>query len=183
VPLIGDRFDRQWKSRARVTLLVYKSDTSQRVCSVKNMFDAATAAEIRTRVAQLGPRDERQWGRMDLPQTLAHCSAGFGLATGEIRPPRVLIGRILGWAIKPMAPGNDAPMRPDSPTVEELIVRDKRDFETERKRLSAAIDQFVAGGPALCTTHPHPFFGRLTPAQWAIQMYKHLDHHLRQFGG
>lgn len=40
----------------------------------------------------------------------------------------------------------------------------------------------AAGGPRACTTHPHPFFGPLTPNEWAVQQYKHLDHHLRQFG-
>jgi transposase InsO family protein len=44
------------------------------------------------------------------------------------------------------------------------------------------IDRFVAAGPKSCTTHPHSFFGPLTPEEWAILMYKHLDHHLRQFG-
>jgi LPS sulfotransferase NodH len=44
------------------------------------------------------------------------------------------------------------------------------------------IDRFVAAGPKGCTTHPHSFFGRLTAEEWAILMYKHLDHHLRQFG-
>ncbi|MCU1266985.1 MAG: hypothetical protein JWM21_3303 [Acidobacteria bacterium] len=150
---------------------------------MKNLFDAAAAAEIRKRIALLGPGNERQWGRMNVAQALAHLSAGLELALGERRPPRALMGRILGWAIKPMALGNDAPMRPNSPTIDELVVLDQRDFETERKQLSATIDRFVAGGPAACTTHPHPFFGRLTPQEWAIHSYKHLDHHLRQFGG
>jgi len=53
---------------------------------------------------------------------------------------------------------------------------------TERERLSGLIDKFAAGGAAGCTKNPHSFFGRLTPEEWAILMYKHLDHHLRQFG-
>jgi hypothetical protein len=73
-------------------------------------------------------------------------------------------------------------MRINSPTVEGLAVTDKRDLEIERKRLSGLIDRFVAAGPSGCTKHPHSFFGRLTPDEWAILMYKHLDHHLRQFG-
>ncbi len=52
----------------------------------------------------------------------------------------------------------------------------------EQHRLSALIDRFAAAGPAGCTTHPHTFFGPLTPQEWAALMYKHLDHHLRQFG-
>ncbi len=58
----------------------------------------------------------------------------------------------------------------------------ERDLEAERRRLCGLIEGFVAAGPAGCTTHPHSFFGRLTPEEWAILQYKHLDHHLRQFG-
>jgi LPS sulfotransferase NodH len=48
--------------------------------------------------------------------------------------------------------------------------------------LGALIERFAAAGLAGCTMHPHSFFGRLTPQEWAVLMYKHLDHHLRQFG-
>jgi hypothetical protein len=73
-------------------------------------------------------------------------------------------------------------MRRNSPTSKELVIKDVRDFETERKRLSTLISRFAAVGPAGCTAHPHAFFGSLTPDEWAVLMYKHLDHHLRQFG-
>jgi transposase InsO family protein len=59
---------------------------------------------------------------------------------------------------------------------------DKRDLGKERGRLSGLIDKFAAGGAAGCTKNPHSFFGKVTPEEWAILMYKHLDHHLRQFG-
>ncbi|MFD1127776.1 DUF1569 domain-containing protein [Paenibacillus provencensis] len=31
-------------------------------------------------------------------------------------------------------------------------------------------------------TNPHPFFGKLTSEEWSIGLYKHLDHHLKEFG-
>jgi hypothetical protein len=55
-------------------------------------------------------------------------------------------------------------------------------MEAERSRLRGLIDRFAAAGPSGCTTHPHTFFGPLTPDEWAELMYKHVDHHLRQFG-
>jgi LPS sulfotransferase NodH len=48
--------------------------------------------------------------------------------------------------------------------------------------LFGLVNRFVAAGANGCTNHPHSFFGQLTPDEWAILMYKHLDHHLRQFG-
>jgi hypothetical protein len=104
------------------------------------------------------------------------------LALGDRKPPRVLIGRLIGGIIKPKVLGDDAPMRRNSPTVKGLVVLDERDLDKERERLLAVIDRFAAAGPAGCTNHPHSFFGRLTPEEWAVLEYKHLDHHLRQFG-
>jgi Protein of unknown function (DUF1569) len=149
---------------------------------MKNLFEAVAVEEVKQRLAQLRPESERLWGTMNAAQAVAHCSAGLELAAGDRKPPRVLMGRIMGWIIKPMALGNDDPMRRNSPTVKGLVVQDERDLGTERERLLALIDRFAAAGPAGCTKHPHSFFGRLAPDQWAILMYKHLDHHLRQFG-
>nr|ASV46725.1 hypothetical protein [uncultured bacterium] len=63
-----------------------------------------------------------------------------------------------------------------------MRVADERYLADERRRLCALIDRFAAAGPAGCTTYPHSFFRPLTPQEWAVLMYKHLDHHLRQFG-
>jgi len=84
--------------------------------------------------------------------------------------------------VKPKVLGNDEPLRRNSPTVQGLVVSDDRNLERERERLYGMIDRFAAAGPRGCTTHPHRFFGRLMPEEWATLMYKHLDHHLRQFG-
>jgi len=138
--------------------------------------------EVQQRLSRLQPDQPRQWGTMSPAQMLAHCSLGLEMAAGEINPPRALIGRILGPIIKPMAFRESEPMRRNSPTSRELVVKDDRNFESERRRLSGLIDRFAAAGPAGCTAHPHAFFGSLSPDEWAVLMYKHLDHHLRQFG-
>jgi hypothetical protein len=149
---------------------------------MKNLFDARLAEEVNGRIAALKADSPPQWGRMNPAQALAHCSAGLKMATGEIRPPRMMAGRIFGRLIKWLALRDDAPMRPNSPTVPVLVVADERDLAAEKARLQALVTQFAAGGSVRCTTHPHPFFGKLTADEWAVQMYKHLDHHLRQFG-
>jgi hypothetical protein len=77
---------------------------------------------------------------------------------------------------------NGTPMRRNSMTDKSVLVTDERDFVVERQRLRESVDRFAAGGPGICTKHPHFFFGPLTPVEWAVLMYQHLDHHLRQFG-
>jgi hypothetical protein len=149
---------------------------------MKNLFEATRVEEVKERILRLRPDSERLWGRMSAAQAVAHCSAGVELALGDRLPPQMLLGRILGRMLKPKVLGNDEPMRRNSPTVKGLVVQDERDLGKEQERLRGLIDRFAAGGPAGCTKHPHSFFGRLTPEEWAILMYKHLDHHLRQFG-
>ncbi|HEX8392439.1 MAG TPA: DUF1569 domain-containing protein [Longimicrobium sp.] len=149
---------------------------------MKNLYQPATAAEVQARLQTLRPDSARQWGTMNPAQAVAHCAASMETAVGDTLPGRVLIGRIIGWLIKPLVLGNEEPMRRNTPTSPEMRVADERDLERERQRLARLIDRFATGGPSACTTHPHSFFGRLTPQEWAVLMYKHLDHHLRQFG-
>jgi hypothetical protein len=149
---------------------------------MKNLFEAGRVEEVKERMAQLRPDSERLWGKMNGAQALAHCSSAVEWAVGDRIPPRMFLGRIMGRIVKPLVLGNDEPMRRNSPTAKDLVVRDERDLEAERERLRGLIDRFAAAGPKGCTTHPHSFFGRLTPEEWATLMYKHLDHHLRQFG-
>jgi hypothetical protein len=149
---------------------------------MRTLFEPTAVNDVQARLKRLQPGQQRVWGKMTVAQAIAHCSAGLEMALGDRRPPRVLIGRVIGPLVRRLALGNDEPMRRNSPTARDLVVSDSRDFETERTRLAGLIDRFAAGGAAKCTAHPHPFFGRLTPEQWAELMYKHLDHHLCQFG-
>lgn len=149
---------------------------------MKNLYEATRVQEVKGRIALLRPDSERLWGTMNAAQAVAHCSVGLELALGDKNPPRAFAGRLFGWIVKPLALRNDEPMRRNSPTMKELVIQDDRNLGRERERLYGLIDRFAAAGPKGCTTHPHSFFGPLTPEQWAILQYKHLDHHLRQFG-
>lgn len=149
---------------------------------MKNLFEAATAAEIKDRIGRLNPGCTRQWGKMSAAQAMAHCATTMQWAVGDINEPRMFAGRILGPLVKSKAIYDDAPLRRNTPTAKSLVVTDERDLAKECRRLCQLIDRFSTGGPQACTRHPHTFFGQLTPEEWARLMYKHLDHHLRQFG-
>jgi hypothetical protein len=149
---------------------------------MKHLFEASRAEEVKQRLAQLQPDSQRLWGNMNPAQMLAHCSAAIDMAEGKIVSPRIMIGRLLGPLAKKSLIIKGEPMRRNSKTAPSVVVADERNFIVEKKRLHESIDRFVAGGPAICTRHPHFFFGPLTPEEWASLMYQHLDHHLRQFG-
>ena len=148
---------------------------------MKNLFESSSAAEIRKRIGFVRPDSERQWGVMNATQMLAHCSAWMEMAAGLKSPPRSFVGRIFGKMAKKSVL-RENPLPRNMPSEKSLIVQDGRDFAVEQQCLLDWINRFSAGGPEQCTTHPHCFFGHMTPREWAILGYKHLDHHLRQFG-
>lgn len=147
---------------------------------MKNLFEPSCAAEIKRRIESLQPGSEKRWGVMSPAQMLAHCSAWMEMAAGLDTPPRNFLGRIVGKIAKKSI--LEKPVQKNMPTDKSLIVEGERDFATERQRLLSWVDRFSAQGPAGCTTHPHSFFGYRTPLEWATMGYKHLDHHLSQFG-
>jgi hypothetical protein len=148
---------------------------------MKNLFERDAVDEIISRIDTLQPATQRQWGKMDVAQMMAHCSGALDMASGKLILPRLFIGRLIGPLVKPIYT-NEKPFSRSSPTDSKLVVSDKRDFLREKERLNLCLRQFHEGGEAQCTRHPHPFFGALTPQAWSRGMYKHLDHHLRQFG-
>ena len=148
---------------------------------MKNLFERSTVDEVLSRIDKLQPNSPRQWGKMDAAQMLAHCSAAMDMATGENNIPRVFIGRLIGPLVK-SAFVNEKPFSKNNPTAKQLVFASFCDFSREQEKLRGKIRQFHEGGEAKCTRHPHPFFGSLSPQEWSRGMYKHLDHHLRQFG-
>ncbi len=152
------------------------------IAQAKNLFQRETVDEVISRIDRLQPASPRQWGKMDVAQMLAHCSVTLDIASGRLNPPRVFIGRLIGPFVRPMY-SNDKPFSKNSPTGKELVISDKRNFLREQELLKQKLWQFHEGGEPRCTRHPHPFFGELTTQEWSRGMYKHLDHHLRQFAG
>ena len=94
-------------------------------------------------------------------------------------------GGALGYLIGPFIKSqlyNDKPWKRNLPTAPMLLVRDEREFEKEKSNLLETVKKFYSAGPTGITKHPHPMFGRFTPEQWGQSMFKHMDHHLSQFG-
>ena len=148
---------------------------------MKTLFQKETVDEIVERINKLKPETQRLWGKMSVNQMLAHCSVGMKTATGEIFLKSSFFLKLIGGLLKSQTT-NDRPFRKSTPTHPGFIIGDTESFEKEKQNLINLINQFHNGGEAICTTNPHAFFGKLTPTQWSSQMYKHIDHHLTQFG-
>ena len=148
---------------------------------VKNLFEKTPYEEALARLDKLTPGTQRLWGKMTVSQMLAHCKQAFKVPLSTKPMPRYLIGRLVGWMVKKKL-YDDVPWKQGLPTAPGFIIKDERDFETEKKALLELIHEFHRRGPGEAGKYPHPFFGSYTPDQWGKMMWKHLDHHLRQFG-
>ncbi len=149
--------------------------------SLPNFFNQQDTQNILDRLNSLTEESQAQWGKMSVDQMFAHCAEVLKVATGQIHPKRMLAGYIIGPLLKYKFT-EDKPFHKSSPTHPSFKISDKRDFIMERKQLMDLIVQFSEGGPHKVSKQPHVFFGKLTPEQWARGLYKHLDHHLKQFG-
>lgn len=148
---------------------------------VRNLFDATVKDEILARMERLGPGSERLWGKMSVAQMLAHCKTAFKVPLSEKPMPRYFIGILFGWMVRKKL-YDDIAWQKGLPTSPAFKIKDDRDFDTEKKELLALIHEFHSRGPNHAGKFPHPMFGKFTPEQWGKMMWKHLDHHLRQFG-
>jgi hypothetical protein len=133
------------------------------------------------RLSALRPDSRRQWGTMDVAQMLAHCQVAMRVALGELQLKRGLVGILFGGFAKRKL------LKPENwehgmPTAPEFKIAGARDFAQEHEAMLELLRRFGRGGPSALTKEPHPFFGRLSSAQWDVLQWKHLDHHLRQFG-
>ena len=148
---------------------------------MKNIYDPAVVQEICQRLDMLQPDTPRKWGTMNAAQMMAHCAAALEVNLGERVMEANLISRLMGPFIRPIVL-SEKPYRPGLPTDKTFIMAGEHDFIAEKARLKTLIKRFSAGGEAPMAGRKHPVFGKLSPMEWSKSTYKHLDHHLKQFG-
>jgi hypothetical protein len=112
---------------------------------------------------------------------LEHTSRAVEMAMGGGIQKQVLIGKLVSWMVWLSFIG-EKPFSRNAPTGPEFKVRDEPDFAATKGKLAKRVKEFHAMGEKGCDGHVHRFFGKMTGAEWGISQYKHIDHHLRQFG-
>ena len=145
-----------------------------------SLFEPETKRSILERLGGLTSGASRQWGKMDAAQMMAHCSVAMEAGTGDKPLKQALIGKIFAPFVRSSFLG-EKPFGKNSPTDPTFVISDARDFAREKERLTALVARFCERGPAEAGRHTHSFLGKITGDDWGVVMYKHLDHHLRQF--
>lgn len=150
--------------------------------SKTSLYNDTAYQGIVNRLHHLTPQSQRLWGTMGVAQMLAHVRKAMETSFPSDKPAKFsLIGFLLGPLIKRMVL-NDKPYKQNLPTGKQVIVKDNRDFDQEMSKLLHTIDRFRSNGPAAAAAQAHPMFGKMSEAEWGFSQWKHLDHHLKQFG-
>lgn len=146
---------------------------------MKTVFDKTTQDELIYRIKSVNSNCTAQWGKMNVYQMLKHCTMWDEWITGNSNTYKQhWLGRIIGgWALKGVLK-DEKPLRKNSPTIPDFIVKEEGDIEAEKVKWISLMEGYVNFSK---NTIQHPFFGKMTKEQVGYLAYKHADHHLRQF--
>jgi hypothetical protein len=146
---------------------------------MKTVWQDEARHELENRIARLSPDRKAQWGRMSAPQMVCHLAESLKMALGDlpVASKRVPIRYPpLKQFIVYLAP-----FPKNVPTAPELLARSPREWSDDVADLQSLLNRFAARG-ADSAWPKHPAFGKLSGRAWGVLAYRHMDHHLRQFG-
>lgn len=146
----------------------------------KTLWDDEARASLLRRLDALTPQTAAKWGRMNAGEMLAHVVSGMGLGLGRIqaKPRRSPFRR---WPLKYLFI-YWIPFPKGAPAPREIVTRGTpADWDANLAAVRACIAEIVASDRN-GSWPDHPVFGTLSGRAWGALGWRHLDHHLRQFG-
>ena len=149
---------------------------------MKNVFDPAVTAELTDRINRLTPSTAPRWGKMSVDQMLAHCNVTYDMLYTDRYPRPGAIRRFLLRTFVKQGVVGPKPWRKNLPTAPQFRMVGKKSFEAERRRLVEYLLRVEREGERAFEGRESMSFGSLTADEWNMMFYKHLDHHLTQFG-
>ncbi|WP_149275242.1 DUF1569 domain-containing protein [Pareuzebyella sediminis] len=149
---------------------------------MKNVFDSKDAQELVGRINALNANTPSLWGKMNVGQMLAHCNVTYDLVyTDKYPKPKGLKKFFIKLFAKKIVVGPQ-PYKKNLRTAPEFLITDEKDFEQEKDRLIEHVKKTQQLGAEHFDNKESHAFGPLSKEEWNILFYKHLDHHLQQFG-
>lgn len=150
---------------------------------IKDIFSREVTDEVIGRIQRLQTNTVPQWGKMNVAQMLAHCNVTYDYTYSpkSFKAPGALKKFFLKTLIKKYIVG-PKPYRQNIHTAPDFIIADSRNFEDEKKKLIQNLDRTQQLGRSYFEGKDNFSFGKMTAEEWNTMYYKHIDHHLRQFG-
>ena len=146
-----------------------------------SIFEPTACNTLLERINKLQDGAPGQWGKMTVAQMLRHCQQPLKVALGELQLKHSLIGKLFGKMAKKSFLKNEI-FKKNLPTAPEFLVKTQPVFEQEKQQLKSLVQRLLAADQNAIAARVHPFFGKMNAEEWGILNWKHLDHHLQQFG-
>ncbi len=144
-------------------------------------FDPAVTADLLRRLEALHPESQPRWDHRDAAWMVRHCAETYELASAP--PPRLsLLHRLLNRTYLRWRVVSDRPFREDAPGPSAPVAADPATLNAGRNHLMMLIRAAHGMEARHMEGRLHPLHGRLSARQWSALYWKHLDHHLRQYG-
>lgn len=150
---------------------------------MKNVFDPNDTNELINRINSLSPVSKAQWGKMNVGQMLAHCNVPYAYTfePEKFSRPNFLKKLLLRNIVKKYVLSPE-PYKRNGRTAPEFIITNERDFDAEKEKLIRNIQKTLQLGEQHFEGLENISFGRMSASEWNTMFYKHLNHHLSQFG-
>jgi Protein of unknown function (DUF1569) len=150
--------------------------------ALPNILTAPVAAEVIGRINRLSANTQPNWGKMNVAQMLAHCCVTYEMVFEDKHPkPNFLVRFILKTFVKNNVV-SEKPYAQNGGTAPQFVIKETKDFETEKARLIGFIEKTQQLGENHFDGKESHSFGNLNKTEWNNMFYKHLNHHLTQFG-
>jgi hypothetical protein len=150
--------------------------------ALPNIFTTEVTNQLLQRIDKLTESTQPEWGKMDVAKMLAHCNVTYELIYTDKHPkPGAFKKALLKLFLKGTIT-NEKPYKKSSPTAPEFLITSDKNFSDEKKRLKDYLHQTQQDGAAKFDGRESHSIGVLSAAEWSNMLYKHLDHHLMQFG-
>jgi len=149
---------------------------------MNTIFDKKETEAVIDRINNLSPTTRPLWGKMSADRMLAHCNVTYEMVFEDKHPkPNGFTKLMLNLFVKKAVVG-EKPYKKNGRTAPQFLIVHARNFETEKERLVNYLKKTQSlGGKHFDGMESHSF-GILTQQEWNTMFYKHLDHHLNQFG-
>jgi hypothetical protein len=144
-----------------------------------SIFDKTGNAAIIARINTLTTESKALWGKMTVDQMCKHCTSAINVAFGKQDVKVNFLIRFLGKMLKDKVFNSE--FKKNSPTAKEFVFTNQYDLEISKKEFVESFSLFAQGHQAIKVID-HPFWGKMTYEDWDKLMWRHVDHHLKQFG-
>lgn len=145
---------------------------------MKSIWQISSRQEIEHRLDNLTANSQARWGKFTAPQMVCHLIEALRMGLGDLKVPsrntpfkRFPLKQFIIYV---------APFPKGAPTAPQLLAREPQEWNGEVTQLKELLRRFAGG--SFKSFPEHPAFGKLSRRAWGTLVYKHMDHHLRQFG-